>query len=417
MENPAYDVDMEMNDVDIAPEGDDDVYNIPNTTRVDEEETSITPTSTLRLKQQVLRNKRDALYHHLGAKGSLDFVKLDRLKMKTNSKTGITDLLWYNGKNWVSLTDQRTDEFLAVSTLKTKFGGLTPMKNFLNLEQTPPSTDRSIKAASLLKSEIPTQTDIETIPLFDLSSVAEDLRIKTREASQNTDLDMREFSGISKAIQSINRELLNNTAKLSELDKRIKRDTAILKEIEDNPEGFSEEQKELYKKRLQDLKEERQARLEFLSQNRKDLQTQVARIKQTIEKILDSDTSLGEKIRTLFREQGITTFSVLTAVSMIISTIVLAVTGGGSGGAPGYPPKDKGEFRTWLKKQLNRLANAVKRLAGKAVAALPGIIGSVVGAILSFLGKTVGFLAQHTWALIAFAVGLIRAWLIRRVQS
>ena len=259
------------------------------------------------------------------------------------------------------------------------------MKKFLNLEQTPPSIDRSIKAANLLKSDIPTQTDIETIPLFDLSSVAEDIRIKTREAAQNTDLDMREFLGISKALQSINGELHNNTAKLSELDKRIKRDTAKLKEIEDNPEGFSEKQKELYKKRLQDLQEERQARLEFLSQNRKDLQTQVARIKQTIEKILDSDTSLGEKIRTLFREQGITIFSVLTAVSMIISTIVLAVTGGG--GAPGSPPKDEGEFRKWVKKQLNRLANALKRLAGKAVAALPGIIGSVVGAILSFLGK------------------------------
>ena len=188
-----------------------------------------------------------------------------------------------------------------------------------------------------------------------------------------------------------------------------------MKEIEDNPEGFSEEQKELYQNRLQDLKEERQARLEFLSQNRKDLQTQVARIKQTIEKILDSDTSLGEKIRTLFREQGITIFSVLTAVSMIISTIILAVTGGG--GVSGSPPKDEGEFRKWLKKQLNRLANALKRLAGKAVAALPSIIGSVVGVILSFLSKTVDFLAQHTWALIVFAVGLMGAWLIQRVQS
>ena len=254
-----------MDGVDIAPEGDGDVCNTPNTTRVDEEETPLLPTSTLRLKQQVLRNKLDALYHHLGAKGSLDFVNLDRFKMKTNSKTGITDLLWYNDENRVSLTNQRTGEFLVVSTLRTKFGGLTPMKNFLNLEQTPPSIDRSIKAANLLKSEIPSQTDLETIPLFDLSSAVEDLRIKTREASQNTDLDMREFLGISKALQSINGKLHNNTGKLSELDKRIKRDTAKLKEIEDNPEGFSEEQKELCKKRLQDLQEERQARLEFLS--------------------------------------------------------------------------------------------------------------------------------------------------------
>ena len=33
MDNPAYDVDIEMDDVDIAPEDDgDDAYNTPNTT-------------------------------------------------------------------------------------------------------------------------------------------------------------------------------------------------------------------------------------------------------------------------------------------------------------------------------------------------------------------------------------------------
>ena len=250
----------------------------------------------------------------------------------------------------------------------------------------------------------------------DLPKVAEDIHIKTREAAQNTDLDMREFLAIDKALQSIKGELYNNTAKLSELDKRIKQNTAKVKEIEDNPEAFTEDQKELYKNRLQDLKEERQTRLEILSQNRKDLQTQVARIKQTIEKILGSDTSLGEKLRTLFREQGITIISILTAVSMIISTIVLAVTGGG-GSPSGAPPKDQGELRKWLKKQLNRLANALKRLAGKAVSALPGIIGSVIGAILNFLSKAVGFVAEHTWALIVSVVGILGVWLWQRVKK
>ena len=44
-------------------------------------------------------------------------------------------------------------------------------------------------------------------------------------------------------------------------------------------------------------------------------------------------------------------------------------------------------------------------------------MGSVVGAILSFLGKAVGFVAEHTWALIVFAVGLIGVWLMQRVQK
>ena len=90
---------------------------------------------------------------------------------------------------------------------------------------------------------------------------------------------------------------------------------------------------------------EKQARLEILSQNRKDLQTQVARIKQTLEKVLDQNTSLAERICTLFREQGITIFSILTALSMTISTTVLAITSafGGGRGTGGFPPKDKGK--------------------------------------------------------------------------
>ena len=83
-----------------------------------------------------------------------------------------------------------------------------------------------------------------------------------------------------------------------------------------NDPTYSEEQGQLYKGRLDDLNAEKQARLEILSQNRKDLQTQVARIKQTIEKILDKDKSLAERICTLFREQGITIMSILTALYM-----------------------------------------------------------------------------------------------------
>ena len=92
---------------------------------------------------------------------------------------------------------------------------------------------------------------------------------------------------------------------------------------------------------------------------------------------------------------------------MTIATPVLAITGvfGGSGrgGAGGSLPKDKGALKKWL----DRLADTLKRLAGKAVEALPSIVGSVIRAILNFLGEAVGFVAEHTWALIFFVVGLI----------
>ena len=136
----------------------------------------------------------------------------------------------------------------------------------------------------------------------------------------------------------------------------------------------------------------KQARLEILSQNRKDLQTQVARIKQTLEKVLDKDTSLADYFNNRPCYSG--------------------VFGGGGGGAGGSPSKDKGTLKKWL----DRLADALKRLAGRAAKALPVIVGSVVGAILSFLGKAVGFIAEHTWALIVFAAGLIGIWLMQKVQ-
>ena len=113
---------------------------------------------------------------------------------------------------------------------------------------------------------------------------------------------------------------------MAEINERIKRDTKKLEEVENDP-TYSDEQRQLYRDRLDNLNAEKQARLEILSKNRKDLQTKVARIKQTLEKVLDKDTSLTERIRTLFSEQGVTIFSILIALSMTISTIVLAITG------------------------------------------------------------------------------------------
>ena len=150
------------------------------------------------------------------------------------------------------------------------------MKSVLSLDQTLSALERSISAASKLKSELQTDLQMESITLRELSSLVEDIHTKTRELSQNTNLDTSKFLGIDKALQSIQGELLNNTSKLTEVNKRIKRDTKKLEEIENDP-TYTNEQRQLYRGRLDDLNTEQQARLEILSQNRKDLQTQIAR--------------------------------------------------------------------------------------------------------------------------------------------
>ena len=78
--------------------------------------------------------------------------------------------------------------------------------------------------------------------------------------------------------------------------------------------------------------------------------------------MLDKDTSLAEKIQTLFREQGITIPSILTAIGMAIGVLVEALLpdggGGGvmaSGGEP--PPKDDAGLREWIRNKLKALAS------------------------------------------------------------
>ena len=80
--------------------------------------------------------------------------------------------------------------------------------------------------------------------------------------------------------------------------------------------------------------------------------------------MLDKDTTLAEKIRTLFREQGITIASLLTAIGMAIGVLVEALLPGGggavaSGGEP--QPEDEAGLKEWIR-------NKLKALAGKLVA-------------------------------------------------
>ena len=125
-------------------------------------------------------------------------------------------------------------EFLAAKTLREKFGGLNIMKSALSLEKKFSALERSLKAATKLSPKLPTDLEMESIPIMELSPLVKYIHIKTREASQNTDRDMRDILGIDKDLQGIQGEFLNNMSKLTEIDKRIKRDTKKLQEVEND---------------------------------------------------------------------------------------------------------------------------------------------------------------------------------------
>ena len=98
------------------------------------------------------------------------------------------------------------------------------MKNFLCINRTSPELERSFKATTKLKTELRTDLEVQSIPLKGLSSLVEVIHIKTREASQNTYLDMRKSLGIEKALQHIQGELLNKTSKFTKVNKHIEKD-------------------------------------------------------------------------------------------------------------------------------------------------------------------------------------------------
>ena len=72
---------------------------------------------------------------------------------------------------------------------------------------------------------------------------------KPREASQNTDLNMSEFLGIDKALQTIKDKLANIASKLTEVNERIKKDSKKLKVVEYDL-SYYEERNQLYRDNL-----------------------------------------------------------------------------------------------------------------------------------------------------------------------
>ena len=59
------------------------------------------------------------------------------------------------------------------------------MKSVLRLDETPSTLERSFKVATKPSRELSMDLEMESMPLEELLSLAEDIRIKTREASQN----------------------------------------------------------------------------------------------------------------------------------------------------------------------------------------------------------------------------------------
>ena len=201
------------------------------------------------------------------------------------------------------------------------------------------------------------------------------------------------------------------------MEEHIAKERRKLEEFQEYPGEYDDAMKEEITKRIDALNDELVTRQESIDLLKGRLKNQITSFKETIAKVLIKDTSLGEKIRTLFREQGITIASILTAIGMAIGVLVEALLPGGGGaisGGGGEPPKDEKGLKEWVRNKLKALASLLGKLGMKAAEALPGIIGGIISWILNRAKDVVGWVSQNLWALVVGIGGLIYTYMVTR---
>ena len=203
--------------------------------------------------------------------------------------------------------------------------------------------------------------------------------------------------------------LLTNPIPCADLEAHIKHEERKLNEIQDPK--YSDDQRDMIEGGINKLRGELTERNKEIDILKGEASKQINQIKESITKFLDKETgTLVERIRTLFKEQGITIVSILTAVGMTIGVLIEALLGGPStctptsGGTSGGDKK--GGARDWIKNKLKALSQLLGKLADKALASLPGIIGSILSWILNRGKEVVGWLSQNLCALIT-GVGVL----------
>ena len=267
-------------------------------------------------------------------------------------------------------------------------------------------------------------TDVEAIKLMEMTSKDIDGLEQETSFIEPTERDkllpLRELQGLDKQIRTIKGSLKVAIAKRVELEDRIKHEEDKLNEIQGL--NYSDDQRKKVEDRIKKLRDELYERNEEINILKGEASKQINQIKESITKFLDKETgTLGERIRTLFKEQGITIVSILTALGMTLGVLIEALLGGPSTTSTPTPQSSttsdkKGGAREWIKNKLKALSSLLGKLAAKAGAALPGIIGSIVAWLLNRAKEVVGWLSQNLWALIIGAGVLIYTYFMTKTR-
>ena len=292
-------------------------------------------------------------------------------------------------------------------------------EDVMNLNENLDERSKAIESSST--------TDAEAIEMIEMTS--KDIDTTVKDVEQDTSfiepserdklLPLRELEGLDKQLRTIKGTLKVAIAKRIDLEGRIKHEERKLNEIQDPK--YSDDQRDMIEGRINKLRGELTERNKEIDILKGEASKQINQIKESITKFLDKETgTLGERIRTLFKEQGITIVSILTAVGMVIGLLIEALLGGPSASAPKSGGtsggEKKGGAREWIKNKLKALSQLLGKLADRALASLPGVIGSIISWILTRAKEVIGWLSQNLWALITGVGVLIYTYFMTKTR-
>ena len=265
----------------------------------------------------------------------------------------------------------------------------------------------------ITKNEIATDNSIKLIETS-LTEIGEDA------STQTGGLILRELEGLDKELRTISGSLRSAITKSIAKQVDIDKENRKLEEMA-NDETYSDEQREEVRARLQRFQDEQKAINDQIRILKDRYSNQIYQIRESIMKFLDKETgTLGERIRTLFKEQGITIVCILTALGMTLGVLIEALLGGPSTTTPTSQSTTtsdkKGGAREWIKNKLKALSQLLGKLADKALASLPAIIGSIISWILNRAKEVVGWLSQNLWALITGVGVLIYTYFMTKTR-
>jgi hypothetical protein len=255
----------------------------------------------------------------------------------------------------------------------------------------------------------------------------------TADANTETSLsgeDVEQLQELERGVRGGSADLIARIQELEKVDRSVAEtvesltaDQSKLERLEPTESEFVETQDriEQNEERLRSLREQRDAHIAAITSIRGNLRSQITRIRDTTDKVLHIDRSLGEQLRTIFIEQGVTIASLVAAVGAILAAVITALkkaggaAAGGGGGPDASPePSESTGARQYVKNVLKNFSQLMKTLATKVLVALPGIIGSIVSWLLSLIGRAASGLAQNLWLFAAALVAIVLAELRSR---